>query len=79
MGPRSSAIVGGTTAMHRELEQGLADLKGTEECLLFPTGRQSAGLHSVITLKSHQQCAKTCTLLMCFGLHSLHKCHTSSV
>ena len=41
MGPRSSAIVGGTTAMHRELEQGLADLKGTEECLLFPTGAQS--------------------------------------
>ena len=39
MGPRSSAIVGGTTAMHRELECALAELKGTEECLLFPTGR----------------------------------------
>ncbi|MEW5298964.1 MAG: hypothetical protein WDW38_004877 [Sanguina aurantia] len=38
MGPRSSALVGGYTSYHRELEQGLAGLKGTEECLLFPTG-----------------------------------------
>eukprot|EP00798_Chlamydomonas_sp_ICE-L_P009703 gene9703-7570_t len=38
MGPRSSAIVGGTTTIHRELECALADLKGTEDCLLFPSG-----------------------------------------
>ena len=38
MGPRSSAVVGGYTSSHRELESGLAELKGTEEALLFPTG-----------------------------------------
>ena len=37
-GPRSSALVGGYTSWHRELEAALAQLKGTEECLLFPTG-----------------------------------------
>jgi hypothetical protein len=37
-GPRSSALVGGYTSWHRELETALAQLKGTEECLLFPTG-----------------------------------------
>lgn len=38
MGPRSSAIVGGTTSLHRELEEALSDLKCTQETLLFPTG-----------------------------------------
>lgn len=37
-GPRSSALVGGYTCHHRDLETALADLKGTEEALLFPTG-----------------------------------------
>ena len=37
-GPRSSALVGGYTTWHRELEGALAALKGTEEALLFPTG-----------------------------------------
>ena len=37
-GPRSSAVVGGYTFLHEELEVALADLKETEECLLFPTG-----------------------------------------
>lgn len=37
-GPRSSALVGGYTSWHAELERGLAALKGTEDCLLFPTG-----------------------------------------
>jgi 7-keto-8-aminopelargonate synthetase-like enzyme len=37
-GPRSSALVGGYTHAHRELEAALAELKGTQECLLFPTG-----------------------------------------
>lgn len=37
-GPRSSALVGGYTSWHRELETALAQLKGTEGCLLFPTG-----------------------------------------
>ncbi len=39
MGYRSAAIVGGTTSLHRELEIELARLKGTEDCLLFPTGK----------------------------------------
>ena len=38
MGPRSSALVGGYTHAHRELEGALAELKGAEEALLFPTG-----------------------------------------
>ena len=37
-GPRSSAVVGGYTFLHEELERRLARLKRTEECLLFPTG-----------------------------------------
>ncbi|KAL4451868.1 hypothetical protein ABPG75_007530 [Micractinium tetrahymenae] len=37
-GPRSSALVGGYTAWHAQLEAVLAELKGTEDCLLFPTG-----------------------------------------
>jgi 8-amino-7-oxononanoate synthase len=37
-GPRSSALVGGFTAAHRQLELTLAKLKGTEDALLFPTG-----------------------------------------
>ena len=37
-GPRSSALVGGYTSWHRELEAELAALKGTEDCLLFPSG-----------------------------------------
>eukprot|EP00897_Mesotaenium_endlicherianum_P005924 jgi/Mesen1/535/ME000104S10618 len=38
MGPRSSALVCGYTHHHRALETDLARLKGTEECLLTPTG-----------------------------------------
>ena len=37
-GPRSSPLVCGYTVAHRELEKGLASLKNTEECLLFPAG-----------------------------------------
>ena len=37
-GPRASALIAGYTTHHRELETSLADLKSTEECLLFPTG-----------------------------------------
>ena len=37
-GPRSSPLVCGYTVAHRELEKGLALLKNTEECLLFPAG-----------------------------------------
>ena len=37
-GPRSSAVVGGYTHLHAELESRLAALKGTEACLLCPTG-----------------------------------------
>ncbi|KAG2483953.1 hypothetical protein HYH03_017199 [Edaphochlamys debaryana] len=38
MGPRASALVAGYTHCHRQLEEALAELKGTEDCLLFPTG-----------------------------------------
>lgn len=41
LGPRSSAIVAGYTHCHRQLEEELAQLKGTEDCLLFPTGEAS--------------------------------------
>lgn len=37
-GPRSSAVVGGYTTDHRDLESALALLKETEEALLFPSG-----------------------------------------
>jgi 8-amino-7-oxononanoate synthase len=37
-GPRSSALVCGHTDAHAELESGLAELKGCESALLFPTG-----------------------------------------
>ena len=37
-GPRSSALVGGYTEMHQQLEASLAALKGTEDCLLFSSG-----------------------------------------
>ena len=37
-GPRSSALVGGYTCYHHDLETALAELKGTQESLLFPTG-----------------------------------------
>jgi 8-amino-7-oxononanoate synthase len=37
-GPRGSPLVCGYTESHRALERELAELKGTEEALLFPTG-----------------------------------------
>ena len=37
-GPRSSALVCGYTSQHAALETALAQLKGTEDALLFPTG-----------------------------------------
>ena len=37
-GPRSSALVGGYTQMHQDLEMSLAKLKGTQDCLLFSSG-----------------------------------------
>ena len=37
-GPRSSALVGGYTVEHRDLETQLLSLKETEEALLFPSG-----------------------------------------
>ncbi len=33
-----SRIIGGTTELHRELEHRLADLKGREDCIVFPSG-----------------------------------------
>jgi 8-amino-7-oxononanoate synthase len=38
MGPRASPLVAGHTHIHAKLETALARLKGTEDCLLFPTG-----------------------------------------
>lgn len=49
LGPRSSALVGGYTADHRDLEMDLAQLKGTEDCLLFPNG-YAANLATMATL-----------------------------
>ena len=37
-GPRSSALVGGHTHAHRQLERELAALTGAQDALLFPTG-----------------------------------------
>ncbi len=37
-GPRSSALIGGHTVLHQQLEASLAALKGTEAALVFPTG-----------------------------------------
>ena len=37
-GPRSSALVGGYTVEHRDLETQLFTLKETEDALLFPSG-----------------------------------------
>lgn len=38
LGPRASALVCGYTLEHRALEEELAELKGTDTALLFPTG-----------------------------------------
>ncbi|EIE27590.1 PLP-dependent transferase [Coccomyxa subellipsoidea C-169] len=56
LGPRSSALVGGYTLLHQELERRLAALKGTEECLLFPTGF-AANLAIVSALGSGEDAA----------------------
>lgn len=37
-GPRGSPLICGYTDAHRDLERELAEMKGTDECLLFPTG-----------------------------------------
>ena len=55
-GPRSSAVVGGYTLLHQELERRLAALKGTEECLVFPTGF-AANLAVVSALGSGEDAA----------------------
>ncbi len=52
MGPRASALVAGFTHLHRELEQELAKLKGTQDCLLFPTGERVAQC-SWLVLQQH--------------------------
>lgn len=46
-GTRASAIVAGHTHVHEQLEQRLADLKGTEAALLFPTGALALHAHYV--------------------------------
>ena len=50
-GPRSSALVGGYTHAHRELEGALAALTGAQDALLFPTGF-AANLAAVSALAS---------------------------
>eukprot|EP01025_Chloroclados_australasicus_P041817 TRINITY_DN4461_c0_g1_i1.p1 TRINITY_DN4461_c0_g1~~TRINITY_DN4461_c0_g1_i1.p1 ORF type:complete len:397 (+),score=23.96 TRINITY_DN4461_c0_g1_i1:22-1212(+) len=37
-GIRSSALISGYSQFHRQLEVALAELKSTEDCLLYPTG-----------------------------------------
>lgn len=55
-GPRSSALIGGFTTTHRELECALAALKGTEDCLLFPSG-YAANTATLATLANGPDCA----------------------
>ena len=55
-GPRASALVAGYTGAHRRLERQLATLKGTEECLLFPTGF-AANLSVLQALGGGRECA----------------------
>lgn len=55
-GPRSSALVGGFTTLHRQLEVELAQLKGTEDCLLFPSGF-AANTAVLASLGSSPDCA----------------------
>ena len=55
-GPRSSALVCGYTDAHAALEAGLAQLKGTEDALLFPTGF-AANLAVMGALASSPSCA----------------------
>ena len=49
-GPRASALVAGYTHEHAALERALAELKGTEDCLLFPSG--FAANASVVAVRS---------------------------
>lgn len=53
-GPRSSALVGGYTQLHQDLEASLAQLKGTEDCLLFSSGF-AANLAVVSALSQGQE------------------------
>lgn len=55
-GPRSSALLGGYTHYHRELETSLAALKHAEEALLFPTG-YAANMAVLGTLADGPDCA----------------------
>jgi hypothetical protein len=68
MGPRSSALVGGYSSLHRQLEQELARLKGTQDCLLFPTG-EGVGWAGSLSCRVWQGVGEgeggiTCLLLM---------------
>lgn len=56
-GPRASALVSGYTHEHRALETTLAALKGSEECLLFPTGAAAAAAETSAALP----CASCCS------------------
>ncbi|QPF73617.1 aminotransferase class I/II-fold pyridoxal phosphate-dependent enzyme [Roseateles sp. DAIF2] len=44
-----SRLIAGTTELHRELERRLAQLKGREDCIVFPSG-YSANLGSIAAL-----------------------------
>ena len=50
-GPRSSALLGGYTVLHAQLEQALARLKHTEDALLFSSG--SSGLFEQLQTHVH--------------------------
>lgn len=55
-GPRSSALVCGYTDQHASLESALADLKGSEDVILFPTGF-AANLAVLGALATSDDCA----------------------
>ena len=53
-GPRASALVAGYTHEHAALERDIARLKGTEDCLLFPSG--FAANASVVAVRRAAAC-----------------------
>ncbi|GIL65081.1 hypothetical protein Vafri_18853 [Volvox africanus] len=74
MGPRSSALVAGYTHSHRQLEEGLAQLKGTEDCLLFPTGFGA----NLAVMTSLAYAAPTSAATGCTGCSASHTDGSSS-
>ena len=54
-GPRSSALLGGYTVLHQQLEQALAALKHTEDALLFSSGAAAHCNHIPARSQLHER------------------------